>query len=38
VWKDLTHEVFIELFKDTPFERAKYSGLMRNIEFVQKND
>ena len=37
-WKDLTHEVFKELFKDTPFERAKYSGLMRNIEFVQKND
>jgi hypothetical protein len=34
----LTHEVFRELFQDTPFERAKYEGLMRNIDFVQNND
>ena len=35
-WKDLTQEVFQEIFKKSPVKRAKYSGLMRNIAFSQK--
>jgi epoxyqueuosine reductase len=30
-WKDLTQEIFTELFKISPIKRTKYAGLMRNI-------
>ncbi|MFN6015665.1 MAG: tRNA epoxyqueuosine(34) reductase QueG [Flavobacteriales bacterium] len=33
-WKDLSHEIFSELFKNSALKRTKYSGLKRNIEFL----
>jgi len=33
-WHALDEEKFNHLFKDTPVERLKYSGLRRNMEFV----
>ncbi len=35
-WNDLTNELFNEIFKKSPVKRTKYSGLMRNISFLQK--
>ena len=35
-WKDLTEEVFSELFKKSAVKRTKKSGLMRNIEFLRE--
>jgi epoxyqueuosine reductase len=35
-WKDLTEEVFNELFKKSAVKRTKKSGLMRNIEFLRE--
>lgn len=33
-WQELTSEVFNELFKHSPVKRTKFSGLKRNIEFL----
>lgn len=33
-WKDLTHEVFNELFKNSAVKRTKFDGLKRNIDFL----
>jgi len=33
-WKELTEEVFNELFKHSPVKRTKFSGLKRTIEFL----
>lgn len=33
-WKELTEEIFQELFKKSPVKRTKMSGLKRNIKFV----
>lgn len=33
-WQELTAEVFNELFKHSPVKRTKFSGLKRNIEFL----
>jgi len=33
-WHSLDETKFSALFKDTPFERLKYRGLRRNLEFV----
>jgi len=33
-WKDLTQEIFTELFKISPIKRTKYAGLKRNIDFL----
>lgn len=33
-WKDLTQEVFQEIFKKSAVKRAKYAGLMRNINLL----
>lgn len=33
-WKDLTEEVFRELFRNSAVKRTKYSGLMRNIRTI----
>ncbi len=35
-WTELTQEVFQEIFKKSALKRTKYSGLMRNIKFVEK--
>lgn len=35
-WKDLTEEVFRELFRNSAVKRTKYSGLMRNIKTIPK--
>ena len=35
-WKDLTEEVFQELFKKSAVKRTKYSGLKRNINFLSR--
>jgi epoxyqueuosine reductase len=34
-WYSLDEKKFTALFKDTPFERLKYRGLRRNLEFVR---
>lgn len=33
-WKELTQEIFSELFKRSAVKRTKYAGLMRNINFL----
>lgn len=33
-WKELTHEVFQDLFRKSPVKRTKFEGLQRNIKFV----
>jgi len=33
-WKELTSEIFKDLFKGTALERTKFKGLKRNISFV----
>ena len=35
-WKDLTQEIFSEIFRKSPVKRTKLSGLMRNIQFLDK--
>lgn len=35
-WKDLTQELFNEVFRKSAVKRTKYSGLMRNIAFLEK--
>jgi epoxyqueuosine reductase len=34
-WKEITNDVFQKIFKDTAVKRTGYSGLMRNIRFVE---
>lgn len=34
-WKELTNEVFNDIFKKSAVKRTKYTGLMRNIEFLK---
>ena len=33
-WRDITEEVFKEVFRRSPLKRAKFQGLRRNIDFV----
>jgi len=33
-WKELTEEIFQEIFKKSPVKRTKFKGLKRNIEFI----
>ena len=37
-WHDLTNELFHSIFKKSAVKRTKYSGLMRNIAFLNKDD
>jgi epoxyqueuosine reductase len=37
-WKEITHEVFNHLFKNSAVNRAKYNGLKRNIDFVLNDE
>ena len=34
-WKEITEEVFNRVFKNSPLKRTKFSGLKRNISFLQ---
>lgn len=36
-WKELTQEVFSEIFRKSPVKRTKFAGLKRNIEFLAGN-
>lgn len=37
-WQELTHEVFLEVFRKSAVKRTKYKGLMRNIQFLSNPD
>lgn len=37
-WKDLTQEVFQEIFKKSAVKRTKFTGLMRNMSFLDPSD
>ena len=37
-WQELTEEVFQSLFKKSAVKRTKFSGLMRNISFLPKEN
>lgn len=37
-WKELTQELFNELFKKSAVKRTKYSGLIRNITFIENKN
>ncbi|GAA5035124.1 epoxyqueuosine reductase [Marivirga lumbricoides] len=36
-WKELTREVFNEIFKKSAVKRTKYEGLMRNVKFLEES-
>lgn len=36
-WKELTQELFSEIFKKSAVKRTKFSGLMRNIAFLDQS-
>jgi epoxyqueuosine reductase len=36
-WKEITEEVFQKVFKNSPVKRTKYTGLTRNIRFVDND-
>ena len=33
-WKEITEEIFQKIYKNSPLKRAKFRGMMRNIQFV----
>ncbi|MGB1217939.1 MAG: tRNA epoxyqueuosine(34) reductase QueG, partial [Saprospiraceae bacterium] len=33
-WKEITRDVFNEIFRKSPVKRTKLSGLKRNIDFL----
>ena len=35
-WDELTEEKFKIIFKDSPLKRSKFSGIKRNLQFIQK--
>lgn len=37
-WKELTPELFSEIFRKSSVKRTKFSGLMRNIDFLSSNN
>lgn len=36
-WEEITEEVFIKFFKNSPLQRAGYNGLRKNIDFLKKS-
>ncbi|MBI2280120.1 MAG: tRNA epoxyqueuosine(34) reductase QueG [Bacteroidetes bacterium] len=36
-WRELTEEIFIELFKKSAVKRAKFEGLKRNVRFLSSD-
>ncbi|WP_312090774.1 tRNA epoxyqueuosine(34) reductase QueG [Chryseobacterium sp.] len=37
-WKELTQELFSEIFRKSPVKRTKFAGLKRNIEFLGRSE
>lgn len=37
-WREITEETFNYIFKKSPVKRAKFAGLLRNIQFVSKDE
>jgi epoxyqueuosine reductase len=37
-WEEMTREVFNEVFRKSAVKRTKYSGLMRNIDFIKSKN
>ena len=37
-WEEITEDVFQKLFKNSPLTRTKFSGLKRNIDFLNRSD
>ncbi len=37
-WKELTEEVFNKVFERSPIQRAGFSGLKRNVRFLESSD
>lgn len=35
-WRELTQEIFSEIFRKSPVKRTKFAGLKRNIEFLSQ--
>lgn len=35
-WKELTQEIFSEIFRKSPVKRTKFTGLKRNIDFIEQ--
>ncbi|NCI45973.1 tRNA epoxyqueuosine(34) reductase QueG [Sediminibacterium soli] len=35
-WEDLSEEAFRKVFKDSPLKRSKFSGIKRNLSFIQE--
>jgi len=35
-WEEITQEIFSQIFKKSAVKRTKYSGLLRNIEYLKK--
>jgi epoxyqueuosine reductase len=35
-WEELTEESFNTIFKESPLKRSKYSGIKRNLQFLQQ--
>jgi len=36
-WEEITKEVFQEIFRKNPVKRTKFSGLLRNIDFLKSH-
>jgi len=37
-WKEITQEVFSEIFRKSPVKRTKFSGLKRNLDFLSESE
>ncbi|MBC7425026.1 MAG: tRNA epoxyqueuosine(34) reductase QueG [Bacteroidia bacterium] len=37
-WREITEDIFQDLFKDSPITRAGFKGLKRNIDFVTESE
>ena len=37
-WEEMTEEVFQNIFRKNPVKRTKYTGLIRNIEFLKSSN
>ncbi len=37
-WEEITEEVFQNIFRKNPVKRTKFSGLIRNIEFLKNSN
>ena len=35
-WQEMSEETFKQVFKNSPLKRSKYSGIQRNLKFIQE--